>query len=140
MSHIVAVQTEVRDIKAVESMCKELGWTFNENATEFRGWGASQHECSHSITIPGYRWDVGLVQSEDGQSFKLQYDQFLERDKQQRDATGRVQESLSPIGAGACKLIQMYAVHKAAIEAKKKGYLVTRKQVGLKIQMSISGM
>ena len=41
------------------------------------------------------------------------------------------------VGAKYGKLIQLYGIHKATIEARKKGWTVQRKQVGNNIKLTI---
>jgi hypothetical protein len=80
VSHISKVEIEVRDLAAVEAMCKELGWTFMRGQTHYRWYGRFVYDtplpeglkvedlghCTHAIKVPGCNYEVGLVQTQTG--------------------------------------------------------------------------
>ncbi|HZV35103.1 MAG TPA: hypothetical protein VFB72_11070 [Verrucomicrobiae bacterium] len=118
MSHIVSIKTQVTDIEAVKAACKELGFTFNEGAKDYQAWGTLRPACAHSINVnrKGYKWEIGLIKNDAG--YQLSYDRFLELEM--------VKGEGAPLAKGGSNFIQHYAVHKATIEARKRGYMVNR--------------
>jgi hypothetical protein len=137
MSHITTVKSDITDVAAVKALCAELGWALQENATEYRGWYGMQ-PCTHAIALPehvtGKPLDIGLIHDPQTGRFTLAYDHFLENDYGKNRP--------SPIGRGAKKLMQLYATHKAVIEAKKRGLIVTRRVVPgtQKIELTCTGI
>jgi hypothetical protein len=105
MSHIVSIQTEIRDPVAVTAACARLRLPkpihrtvrlFNAEATGL------------AVELPGWRYPV-VCQTETG---CLQYDNYGGHwgDQSQLD-----------------RLTQIYSVEKCRIEARKKGYGVTER-------------
>ncbi len=119
MSHIVQIQTEIRDPRIVAKACDRLGLPapahrtvklFNAEATGL------------AVELPGWRYPV-VCQTETGQ---LHYDNY----------SGHWGEQ--------CKLDrlkQIYAVEKAKSEARRSGYAVTEQQLengSIKLQITTS--
>lgn len=132
MSHLATVKTELRDIKAIKAACDELGFTFHENKKTHRLWGGVNAPCAHAISHP--RWmelEVGLVATPTG--YTLSFDDMLQRWDGMKAGTH--------IGDKASRLVQLYGVQKATMEAKKLGYMVSRKtgQNGA-IRLTVSGI
>lgn len=127
MSHITDVKVEVRDLNALKVACKELGLPWMEGQTTHAWYGRfmgdapvpagmSPNEygkCSHAIKVPGAQYEIGVVKSADGKSYTLVYDSW-----------GRScgQPIAKALGSGLEKLKQHYAVAKAQIEARAKGW------------------
>ena len=151
MSHLATISVQIKDIEAMKAACAELGWTFSEGKQNYRWWGsefpkskqakealaamsteqrALAGRCEHSISMNGCQFDIGLVKTDTGYSIVADDLVYLSSWNKQFDK----------LGEGASKLLQLYGVHKAQIEAKKRGLLFTRKQVGSKIQCTVSGM
>jgi len=110
MSHFVTIKTQIKDIEALKSACSELGLAVLQNA-KARGYGGSEVQADHVIRLKG-PFDVALNQQKD-KTFALSTDWW----------GGHVEKE---IGKDYTKLMQLYAVHKAIREAKKKGHLVKR--------------
>jgi hypothetical protein len=120
MSHIVTIQTEVRDPAAVHAACRRLGLPepvqgtaqlFSGQAT---GW---------LVQLPGWLYPA-VVQTDTGQ---VQFDNFGE-------AWGR-QEHLD-------RFVQAYCVELAKIEARKKGYSVTEQPLAdgsIRLSIQVGG-
>ena len=122
MSHVVKIDTELRDLAAVEAACKRLGWVFLRDKKTYEWYGRhvgdypipkgmakeDMGKCEHAISIPGVKYEVGLVKS--GSGWAPIYDFY---DSSLKQAMG---------GIKAEKFMQAYAVEKAKIEARKKGY------------------
>jgi len=113
MSHWTTVQTQIRDIDALRAACAELNLALLEN-TEARGYGNNRHKGQFVIRLNG-PYDIALVRQTDG-SFRLLTDWW----------DGHVERE---VGRNFGRLLQLYAVHKAAIEARKRGLSIQRKQL-----------
>jgi len=147
MSHVTTVKAEIHDIKALAAACAELGLTFKENQQTYKWWGTSVGnyplpegftvedlgKCQHAIGVPGTEWEIGVAQPRNGKGYRLLFDFYGNRGEPILNAIG---------GQQASKLVQLYAVHKATLEAEKRGLLVQRKTVPgtQKIQLVCTGM
>ena len=133
VSHIVNIKTQLRDLEAVKAACSELGWEFVENAPTYASvneYGAPvQNPCTHKIRVPGFNnetnrphyvfaLEIGLTKT--AGAYSVSYDNLME----QGEWPGS--EDISGIGKDACKLVSIYAAHKATIEARNLGYSVNR--------------
>ncbi|WP_165253224.1 DUF1257 domain-containing protein [Paludisphaera soli] len=102
MSHIVTIQAEVRDPAAVAAACRRLGLPAPvRGAVELY----SGEAAGLLIELPGWRYPA-VVDAEAG---RILYDNY-------GGAWGE-QAQLD-------RLLQMYAVEKARIEARKRGHAV----------------
>lgn len=107
MSHIVTIQTEVRDATAVQAACRRLGLpqpvqgSFRVYTTQASGL---------SVRLPGWRYPVVCELS----SGTLKYDHFRGHwgDQKHLDA-----------------FLQAYAVERVKIEAHRKGYAVSEQAI-----------
>jgi hypothetical protein len=135
MSHVVAIEMVLTDLAAIKAACKEMGLVFKENQKTFKWWGRWANDygaadaayrqgiatkdygkCEHAIGVPGTSWEIGLVRSEAG--YKLAFDFYGSSGLPILNAVG---------GQNAGKFLQTYGVHKATLEARKRGYTVQRK-------------
>jgi hypothetical protein len=112
MSHFTIIKTQIKDIEALRSACQEMGLPLLQNA-EARGYYENKTKDDYVIQLKG-PYDIALNRQPDG-SFGLTADLWQ----------GHVQNE---VGQGYGKLLQFYGVHKATIEARKKGHLVRRSQ------------
>ncbi len=110
MSHFTTIKTQIKDLKALRAACQELGLALVPNA-QARGYNDNQIKAEQVIRLKG-PYDIALNQQKDG-SFGFTADFW----------DGRVEKEVGP---NYGKLIQLYGVHKATIEARKKGHLVKR--------------
>jgi len=103
MSHLVVIETRVHDAAALTSACHRLGLAepVHGNIQFFSG-----DATGLSVKLPGWRYPI-VVDTAEG---SIKYDNF----------EGRWGD---PAELG--RLLQMYAVEKAKLEARKKGYCVT---------------
>jgi hypothetical protein len=125
MSHFATVQTQVKDIQALKDACAELGLTLVQNA-EARGYGANRHRGEHVIKLKG-PYDIALNRQPDG-TYGLTTDWW----------DGHVEKE---VGANYGKLLQLYGVHKAQVEARKKGYTTRRTHLADgSIKLTIGGV
>jgi|ERR1043166_211178 hypothetical protein len=112
MSHFTTIKTQIRDIDALRLACKELELPLLQNDTA-RGWNQTTVKGDYVILLKG-EYDIALQRQPDG-SYSLVADFTM----------------LPPdagVGPKGGKLLQLYAVHKAMKEARKRGHLVRRAQ------------
>ena len=109
MSHFTTIQTQIKDIEALRETCAEMGFELLENA-EARGIG-TQQRGDFVIRLKGPA-DIALNKQSDG-TFGLSTDWW----------GGHVEKE---VGTNYGRLLQLYAVHKAAREARKRGFSVQR--------------
>ena len=111
MSHFTTVHTEIKDIDALRDACRELGLPVYDQA-EARGYATAKLKADHVIQLRG-PYDIAVQR--EGKSYSLATDWW----------NGHVEKEVGP---NFGKLVQLYAVHKATREARKRGYRVTRKR------------
>ena len=120
MSHIVTIETEIRDASAIRAACSRLGLpepVFGESRL-FSG-----SKTGWIVQLPDWRYPVVC----DVNTGKIDYDNYGGHwgDQQQLD-----------------RFMQGYAVEKAKIEARKKGHSVTEQQLedgSIKVVVQIGG-
>jgi len=150
MSHVVSIKTELRDLDAVKAACQELGLTFRENHKTISWYGEWVNDydaedaayklgitpdqygkCDHAIEVPGSLYTVGLLRNPATGGYRIYFDFYGKEGR-------RIQEVL---GKNGQKLLQYYAAHKAAMEARRKGYIVSRQSASNgNIKLVITGM
>ena len=113
MSHFTSIKTQIKDLKALRSACAELELSLVPNA-QARGYSNNKIKGDYVIQLKG-PFDIAVNQQPDG-SFGLTADLW----------DGHVEKET---GKDYGKLIQLYGVHKAMLEARKKGHLVKRSQL-----------
>jgi hypothetical protein len=120
MSHIVQIETQVRDTIAVQAACRRLALPepVHGQVALFSGEAAGL-----AIRLPGWRYPVVC----DVATGRLQYDNYNGRwgEQQQLD-----------------RFLQCYAVEKATIEARRRGHSVTEQQLedgSIKLTIQVSG-
>lgn len=125
MSHFATLTTRIRDLDALAEACRELGLDLVRNAVA-RGYGSNQKQGDAVLRLKG-PYDIALNRQPDG-TYGLTTDWW----------GGHVEKE---VGANYGRLLQLYALHKAQIESRRKGYS-TRRQT-LKdgsIKLTIGGM
>jgi hypothetical protein len=120
VSHIVQIQTEVRDATAVAAACRRLGLPepVHGTATLFSG-----EATGLLVKLPGWVYPLCV----DLTTGTLKYDNYGQ-------VWGR-QEHLD-------RLIQAYAVEKARIEARKRGHSVVEQALAdgsIKLTIAVGG-
>ena len=125
MSHIVEIKTEVRDEAAVQSACSRLHLP---RATRGTFQLYSSAETGLGIELPNWKHPVVATSNEDGHlSGQLRFDNY--------EGRWGSQEFLD-------QFLQMYAVEKAKIEARKKGHSVTEQRLdngSVKLTVNVGG-
>ena len=125
MSHFVRIDTRIKDLAALRAACAELGLKTEENG-QARGFGASRRPGRLVIRLHG-PYDVAVNAAENGEY-------VLETDLWQ----GRVEAELGP---NLGRLRQLYAVHKTAAEAKRRGLRVRRRALADgSVRLAVIGM
>ena len=120
MSHIVQIQTEVRDEQAVVAACRRLGLPepIQSTATLFSG-----QATGLLVKLPGWLYPV-VVETATGQ---VKFDNY--------NGAWGPQEQLD-------RLLQAYAIEKARIEARKRGHSVVEQSLAdgsVKLTISVGG-
>ena len=110
MSHFTTIETQIRDPAALREACRELGVELAANATA-RGYGGNALPGEFVIRLKG-PYDIAVNRTGNG-GFGLTCDWW----------DGHVEKEVGP---NFGRLLQLYGVHKARIEAQKKGYSVRR--------------
>jgi hypothetical protein len=120
VSHIVSIQTEVRDPAAVQAACRRLGLA----APSF---GVaklySAQETGWIVRLPGWHYPI-VCQTKTG---KLAYDNFNGNWGEQRELN---------------RFLQAYAVEKAKLEARKKGHVASEQALAdgsIKLTIQLGG-
>jgi len=111
MSHFTTIKTQIRDVEALSSACKELKVDLLQNA-DARGFNGELKHGDYVIKLNG-PYDIAVNPQPDG-TFGLTTDWWA----------GHVEQQ---VGSNYSKLLQLYAVHKATREAKKKGFCIQRR-------------
>ena len=112
MSHFTEITTQIKDIEALRLACQELGLNLLQDA-EARGYYDNKTKGDYVIQLKG-PYDIALNKQADG-TFGITSDLW----------NGHVEKE---VGQGYGKLLQLYGVHKATVEARKKGLSVLRRQ------------
>lgn len=125
MSHFTSIQTQIRDLDSLADACKELGVELIRGS-EARGYAGQTRKGDAVVRLKG-PYDIALNRQEDG-NYALTTDWW----------NGHVEKE---VGVGFGKLLQLYGVHKATREARKKGYLASRKTLpNGAIKLTIGGV
>ena len=125
MSHFTTIKTQIKDIAALREALAEMSLSLFANA-DARGYYQNTIHADYVIRLTG-PYDIALNQQPDG-SFGLTSDLFA----------GHVEKE---VGQNYSKLLQLYAVHKATREARKKGLSVVRKsQTDGSIKLTVMGV
>lgn len=110
MSHFTTIKTQIKDIAALEAACKELKLSLLQKA-KARGYANETRPGDYVIKLNG-PYDIAVNRQPDG-TYGLTTDWWQ----------GQVEKE---VGANFGKLLQLYGVHKATAEARKKGFSVMR--------------
>ena len=100
MSHIVTIQTKVRDPAAVAAACQRLGLAAPVQGTARL---YSSEATGLLVQLPGWQYPVVI----DPTTGEVRYDNFGGRWGEQSQLD---------------RFLQLYAVEKTRLEARKKGY------------------
>ena len=125
MSHFTEIQSQIRDLEALNDACRELGLELAYD-TEARGYAGQSRTGDAVIKLQG-PYDIALNQQPDG-TYALTTDWW----------NGYVEKE---VGVSYSKLFQLYGVHKAQREARRKGFVTNRKTLpNGAIKLTIGGV
>jgi hypothetical protein len=111
VSHFTTIKTEIKDIDALRCAVEELGLSLEANTTA-RGYAGNKIDGDYIIRLKG-PYDIAVNRQSSG-SHELTCDWW----------DGHVARE---VGEKYGKLLQLYGVHKAMREARRKGHLVQRR-------------
>lgn len=120
MSHIVQIQTQIRDADSVRAACRRLGLAEPVQGTAQL---FTSEATGLTVQLPGWKFPV-VCQLDTGQ---LKFDDFQENWGKRKELDA---------------FLQSYAVERAKIEARRKGHSVTEQQLqdgSIKLTIQISG-
>ena len=145
MSHIAKGKGQVKTRKAIEAAVKALGGQVLEKKTyEWYGRHVGDYplpegykkeqmgKCDFALKFPGIRYEVGVVKAPNG-NYDLLYDFYGSGG--QHDG----QKLKAIVGDGCGTLIKEVTAFEMKARYQAKGYIVTSKQVGNQIKLSVSG-
>ena len=125
MSHFVTIHTQIRDIDALRDACSELGLGLLQDSTA-RGFATQSKPGQFVVRLKG-PYDIALNRSSENEPFGLTTDWW----------NGHVEKE---VGKDYGRLLQLYGVHKATREARRRGHSVRRRQFDDgTIKLSIGG-
>ena len=125
MSHFTSIETKIRDLDALRLACAELGLDTAENAFA-RGYGSQRRHGRLVVRLKG-PYDVAVNPAANADGYVLETDLWQ----------GHVERELGP---GLGRLRQLYAVHKATAEARRRGLRVRRSVLpDGKIRLNVTG-
>jgi hypothetical protein len=110
MSHFTTIKTQIKDIAPLEAACRELKLPLLQNSNA-RGYASQTRHGDFVIQLNG-PYDIAVNRLPDG-TYGLATDWWQ----------GHVEKE---VGSNFGKLLQLYAVHKATAEARKKGFSILR--------------
>ena len=120
MSHIVTIETQVKDRTAVAAACRRLGLAAPEQG---RAQLFSGEAAGLLVRLPEWQYPVVC----DLQTGAVKYDNFEGRWGEQKHLDA---------------LLQMYAVEKAKIEARRRGHVCTEQRLSdgsIKLTVNVGG-
>ena len=112
MSHFTTIKTQIKDAAALRTAVTELGLELMANA-EARGYISNKTKGDFVIRLKG-PYDIAVNKQPDS-TYGLTTDWW----------DGHVEKE---VGSNFGRLLQLYGVHKATAEARKKGLSVLRRQ------------
>jgi len=110
MSHFTTIQTQIRDVEALAAACEELGLALVHDG-EARGYGSNRRHGDLVIKLRG-PYDIAATRQPGG-TYALATDWW----------GGHVARE---VDKDYGRLLQLYGVHKATREARRKGYTARR--------------
>ena len=116
MSHFTTIQTQIRDVEALEAACTELGVELLRNS-EARGFANSSRHGQLVVRLKG-PYDIAANragEAPENAPYELATDWW----------NGHVE---AEVGPNYGRLLQLYGVHKTMQEASRKRLRVTRHQ------------
>lgn len=140
MSHVAAIQIELKDLDAIKAAVKRLGGVWKQGQKTYAWYGRHVGDyplpegftknqlgkCDHAFGFDGAKYEVGVIRKNDGM-YTILWDFY---------SPGGLLPHMG--GDTADKFRQAYALEKTKIEARKKGMIVREKAMpNGAIQLSI---
>lgn len=153
MSHVTTISVKILDLRALKAAIKEFGAEWIEGKREYNWWGISVGDtplpegmtkdmlgkCDHVIKLPGANYEIGVVKMPGGH-YTLAYDSY-NYGSGPNNVPADGQKLLNKFGDGLKKLVQTYAVCKATLEAKAKGWMVNKQTLANgTVKLSLTGV
>ena len=113
MSHFTTIQTQIRDVAALEDACAEMGLELLRDA-EARGFSGQARRGELVIRLKG-PYDIAANRADGSETYDLATDWW----------NGHVEKEVGPDYG---RLLQLYGVHKTLREARTRGLRATRRQ------------
>lgn len=121
MSHVVNIETKIKDLGALQAAVTALGFEWRADQESYAWYGrwvgdapmpegvneADLGKCEHAIRVPGCSYEVGVVRVNGG--YDLRYDFYM---------AGGLEDK---IGQRAGPLVQSYAYQKTLAAARAGG-------------------
>jgi len=107
MSHIVTIKTQVRDLAAITTACQRLGLPVPVHGTSTI---YTAKATGHAVQLPNWRYPIVC----DTDTGTVHYDNY--------NGTWGERSMLD-------RFLQMYAVEKAKLEARRQGHSVTEQSL-----------
>ena len=121
MSHISKIELEVKDLGILGQACRKIGLEFIWGKDRFK-WYGKEASCDHAIKVPGADYELGVIDKDGCYELNCDYyDRNIEK----------------VIGNKGGLLKQAYAVEKAKIEARKKGYATVERKTDTAITLHV---
>ena len=126
VSHVTKVDVEIKDLDALDVVCKNRGLQLRRGQTKYAWWGRSVGDypipagmaaadigkCNHAIHLNSRSFEIGLVKQSDG-SYRLVFDFYNQA------------ELLSAVGGQKCEgLIGDYTIETARSAANAQNWPV----------------
>ncbi len=113
MSHFTTIQTQIRDLDALNDACVDLGLKLIPETT-CRGYAGVVRQAAHVIQLKG-PYDIAVEPTKDNDgTYGLTTDWW----------DGHVAKE---VGAGYGRLLQSYGIHKTMREARSRGLRTSRR-------------
>lgn len=112
MSHIVKMQLEIKNQKALKKAAEHLGLVYNEAQKSFRYYGSSSAKCDAAIYHETDSRQIGVVKN--GNQYELQWD------------PGYLGKTGPIVGNSGENLKREYAVAESTLALEEQGLFVTR--------------
>jgi hypothetical protein len=114
MSHFTTIQTQIRDLDALNEACVEMGLNLVQNAN-CRGYAGITRQAPNVIKLKG-PYDIAVdPHPENDGTYGLTTDWW--------DG-----HAAKEVGIGYGRLLQSYGIHKTIREARSRGLRTTRRQ------------
>lgn len=127
MSHFTSIKTQIKDLDALRAALRELGLSLEANA-EARGWPDQPTKHGEYVIRLKGPYDVALNRNPKTGCYDLDADLWTDAEGYAAKFNLGWKSSTveTELGKHYGKLVQLYGVHKATIEARKHGHQVTR--------------